>query len=140
MKVEGRCHCGRITYEAEVDPAAVVVCHCTDCQTLSGSAFRTAALTRPGGFRLLSGHPKTYVKVADSGTRRAQAFCPECGSPIYAASEGGPEPKVYSLRLGTCAQRAELKPVAHIWCRSAMPWLDKLPTIPRRADQADVAP
>ncbi len=79
------------------------------------------------------------MTVADSGTRRAQTFCSECGSPIHATSED-PEPKVYSLRLGTCAQRAELKPVAHIWCRSAMPWLDKLPTIPRRADQADVAP
>ena len=139
MKVEGRCHCGQITYEAEVDPAAVLICHCTDCQMLSGSAFRTVALTRPGGFRLLSGHLKTYVKVGDGGTRRAQTFCPECGSPIYAASEAS-EPKVYSLRLGTCAQRAERKPVAQIWCRSAVPWLGELPTIPRHADQAGVAP
>jgi hypothetical protein len=82
MKVEGRCHCGRIAYAAEIDPAGILICHCTDCRALSGSAFRTIALTRPGGFRLLSGEPKTYVKVADSGRRRRQGFCPECGSPI----------------------------------------------------------
>jgi len=132
MKINGRCHCGRVSYEAEIDPAAVLICHCTDCQALSGSAFRTVALTRPGGFRLLSGAVKTYVKVGDSGARRPQGFCPECGSPIYATSEGG-EPKVYSVRLGTCAQRAELMPVGQIWCRSALPWLGDLPAITGRA-------
>src|ERR1700730_6936527 len=40
MKIDGRCHCGEITFEAEVDPDALHICHCTDCQTLSGSAFR----------------------------------------------------------------------------------------------------
>ncbi|WP_372622634.1 GFA family protein [Falsiroseomonas sp.] len=131
MKVDGRCHCGRIAYEAEIDPGAVMVCHCTDCQALSGSAFRTVALTRPGGFRLLSGELKTYVKVAESGARRHQGFCPDCGSPIYSTSEGD-EPKVYSLRLGTCTQRAELVPVAQIWSGSALPWLGELPAIARR--------
>jgi hypothetical protein len=40
MKIDGRCCCGNITFAAEVDPATAVICHCTDCQTLSGSAFR----------------------------------------------------------------------------------------------------
>lgn len=131
MKVDGRCHCGRISYEADIDPAAVMVCHCTDCQALSGSAFRTVALTRPGGLRLLTGEVRTYVKIAESGARRLQCFCPDCGSPIYATAEGA-EPKVYSLRLGTCRQRAELMPVAQIWCGSALSWLGDLPGIERR--------
>jgi hypothetical protein len=42
MRVNGSCHCGQITYEAEVDPARVGVCNCTDCQVLSGSAFRVS--------------------------------------------------------------------------------------------------
>ena len=45
MKIDGGCHCGYIAYEAEVDPDKVRICHCTDCQTLSGSAFRTVAFT-----------------------------------------------------------------------------------------------
>ena len=40
MKVEGACHCGFISVEAEIDPEKVSICHCTDCQTISGSAFR----------------------------------------------------------------------------------------------------
>ena len=53
MKIDGRCHCGFITYEAEIDSEKVMLCHCTDCQTLSGSAFRIVAPTRKGAFTLL---------------------------------------------------------------------------------------
>ncbi|WP_237214439.1 GFA family protein [Falsiroseomonas oryziterrae] len=132
MQVDGQCHCGRIRYEAELDPAGILLCHCTDCQATSGSAFRTVALTVPGGYRLLAGTPTTYVKTAESGARRVQTFCPDCGSPLTSTSEG-PEPKVHSLRTGTCRQRAQLRPVGQIWCGSALPWLDTLGAIPRRA-------
>ena len=39
MKVTGACHCGAITIEGEADPEKVGICHCTDCQTGTGSAF-----------------------------------------------------------------------------------------------------
>jgi hypothetical protein len=58
MKIDGSCHCGRIRYEAEIDPFTVVICHCTDCQTLPGSAFRTVVPSKEGTFRLLSGEPR----------------------------------------------------------------------------------
>ncbi|WP_439578665.1 GFA family protein [Elioraea sp.] len=132
MKVDGRCHCGRIAYQAEPDPAGILVCHCTDCQALSGSAFRTVAPTTPGRFRPLSGELTVYVKVAESGTRRQQTVGPECGSPIHSIAEGG-EPKVCSLRVGTHRPRAERRPVGQIWRRSALPWLGELPAIPGRA-------
>ena len=88
MKVDGGCHCGHIRYEAEVDPDKVVICHCTDCQTLSGSAFRTVVPTNEGTFKLLSGEPKVYVKTGESGNKRVQTFCPDCGSPIYSGPVG----------------------------------------------------
>jgi Glutathione-dependent formaldehyde-activating enzyme len=81
MKIDGRCHCGYITYEAEIDPDKTLICHCTDCQTLSGSAFRVVAYTREDAFKLLSGELKIYVKTSESGNKRRQSFCPECGTP-----------------------------------------------------------
>ena len=42
MKVTGACHCGTITIEGEADPEKVTICHCTDCQTGTGSAFRVS--------------------------------------------------------------------------------------------------
>ena len=44
MKVHGRCHCGEITYEAEVEAGTVNVCHCRDCQMLSGTAMTHIAV------------------------------------------------------------------------------------------------
>ena len=128
MKVDGRCHCGRITFEAEIDPAKVLICHCTDCQTLAGSAFRIVVRVPPDAFRLLSGQPKVYVKQADSGNSLAQAFCGECGSPIYGA-HAGDDPKFYGIRVASLRQRDALAPKLQIWCRSAQPWISELDAI-----------
>lgn len=128
MKIDGACHCGRISYEAEIDPSRVGICNCTDCQTLSGTAFRVVVPVPEASFKL-TGEPKTYIKTAESGVRRQQAFCPECGSPIYATSVGD-GPKVYGLRVGTCRQRRELRPTRQIWHRSALPWVGEVGSLP----------
>ena len=135
MKVTGACHCHAIRYEAEVDPATAAVCHCTDCQALSGAAFRVVIRALPGTFRLLAGTPRIYVKTAESGNQREQAFCETCGSAIYATSQG-PEPRLYGLRVGTIDQRAQLRPAIQIWTRSALPWLGELAAIPGRDKQS----
>ena len=122
MKIDGHCHCGEITFEAEADPAAVTICHCTDCQTLSGSAFRVVTHTREDAFRLLSGELKIYVKTSESGNKRPQSFCPECGTPIYATAVGK-GPKVYSIRVGSIRQRDQIVPLAQVWSRSAQLWV-----------------
>jgi hypothetical protein len=122
MKIDGRCHCGYITYEADIDPDKILICHCTDCQTLSGSPFRAVAYTREDAFKLLSGELRTYVKISESGNKRPQTFCPECGTPIYATAVGE-GPKVYSLRVGSICQRDQIVPYVQVWSRSAQPWI-----------------
>jgi hypothetical protein len=130
MKIDGRCHCGYITYEAEIDPEKVMICHCADCQTLSGSAFRTVAFTLENTFRLLSGALTIYMKTGESGTKRPQSFCPKCGTPIY-SSAAGEGPKVHVIRLGTARQRDQLVPKVQIWDRSSQRWLGDLGSIPK---------
>lgn len=128
MKFDGGCHCGKITFEAEADPDEARMCHCTDCQQLSGSAFRTVLPTVEDGFKLLSGEPRIYVKIAESGRQRAQGFCADCGTHIYATSvEDGP--KSYGVRVGTLRQRDEIVPRRQMWSRSARPWLEDLQSI-----------
>ena len=125
MKIDGSCHCGFLSFEAEVDPDSVEVCHCDDCQTLSGSAFRVIVPAIEGSFRLLSGVPKTYVKTAASGNKRIQAFCPECGTPIYGTA-ADPNSKFFGLRVGAIRQRDALVPQAQFWHRSAQSWVGQL--------------
>ncbi len=128
MKIDGGCHCGHIRYEAEIDPDGVMICHCTDCQTNSATAFRYGVLVKTADFRMTGGEPKRYLKTAESGSRRALAFCPECGTSLYGCDADNPQ--VYSLRLGTARQRDALVPRLQIWARSAVAWLPEIAAMP----------
>jgi len=128
MRIDGGCHCGFISYQGEADPAKAGICHCTDCQVLTGTAYRVSVPVDEASFKI-SGTPAIYVKTADSGNKREQAFCPKCGSPIYATSPG-PGPKTYSIRLGTVRQRQQLMPMRQIWTRSKLHWVDDLASVP----------
>ncbi|HEX3602835.1 MAG TPA: GFA family protein [Steroidobacteraceae bacterium] len=130
MKVDGRCHCGQIRYEARIDADKVSVCHCTDCQTLAGTAYRVSVPAAAASLVFLSGTPKIYVKTAESGNLRAQAFCANCGTPLYSAD--AKDPQVYFLRVGSMSQRAALPPKRQIWCQSALPWASDIRDLERR--------
>lgn len=134
MKINGGCHCGHITYQAEVDPEKVVICNCLDCQQLSGSPFRSVAFTKENAFTLLSGELKVYLKTGGSGAKRQQAFCPECGSSIYSTSEeGGP---LYGIRTGSIdrSQRNQLVPKKSIFVRTEQSWINNIASMPKVQD------
>ena len=128
MKVNGSCHCGYVTFEAEADPETTTICNCTDCQRMSGAPLRAVITTQPGTFALLSGRPTEYRKTSDSGVVRPQAFCPQCGTAIYSTTVGD-DPKVYNLRLGALRQRDELMPRRQIFVRSQQAWVNNLNSI-----------
>ena len=134
MKIDGQCHCGNIRYEAEIDPARVSICHCTDCQALTGSAYRVTALTARDNIRVTAGAPKVYAKTGDNGLTRLQYFCPDCGSPLFTAGEGA-EAGDWGIRWGSIRQRRELVPRRQIWCRSAAPWIHDLRALPSQETQ-----
>lgn len=130
MQIHGSCHCGNIYYQALVNPDRTVICHCTDCQKLTGSAYRVSIPAEEGSFRLIKGKPTIYIKIADSGARRAQAFCSNCGSPLY--TYDADQPKVYGLRVGCIEERALLIPRKQKWCRSALKWTQSLASMEKQ--------
>ena len=131
MKVDGQCHCGQIAYTAEVDPAKVIVCHCVDCQILSGAPY--IAFVKTGAFTLTYGQIHHYVKTAESGNKRLHGLCTTGSTRLYAATVE--EPRTYSLRIGPLKQRNELKPSRRHWCDSAQPWSVDLARIETVAKQ-----
>jgi len=129
MKIDGQCHCGFVTYEADIDPERVSICHCTDCQTLTGSPYRVTVICAGEAIRLTGKLPKIYGKAGDNGRIRFQHFCPQCGSPLFTSGEdGGLED--WGIRWGSIRQRRQLQPRRQIWCRSAAPWINDLKTLP----------
>jgi hypothetical protein len=135
MRIDGRCHCGAITIEGEADPEKTTICHCTDCQTGTGSAFRVSVPVSGTTFKL-TGQPTSYLKTtADSGNPRVQAFCPKCGTPIYSTTPGEGQQPSYTVRVGILRQRDRFEPKQQIWYRSARPWVTGIGAIPQSATQ-----
>lgn len=135
MKIDGSCLCGEISYEARIDPDRVVICHCSDCQLNSGSAYGVVASVVEGQFHLVTGELKEFEKIAASGRVRQLSFCPTCGTRIHARTKGDPS-AFFGLRVGTIRQRAILIPKVQVWCGSALPWVADLSDIPKRDAQA----
>jgi hypothetical protein len=136
MKIDGACHCGYVRVEGEADPEKTTVCHCTDCQVGTGSAFRVNVPVPGATFRIM-GQPATYLKTtAESGNPRLQAFCPRCGSPIYSTSPGEGQQASYMVRVGILRQRRDFLPRRQNWFRSALPWVSSLATLRRNEKQA----
>jgi hypothetical protein len=136
MKVDGACACGAIRIEAEADPENTNMCHCTDCQIATGTAFRVSVRVQ-GAMLKITGKPAIYVKTtAESGNPRVQAFCGACGSPLYSTTVGEGVQPLYMLRVGILRQRDQFVPKRQIWCRSAQPWLAKIADVPKYEKQS----
>jgi hypothetical protein len=75
------CSCGQLTVTVEGEPEFVSMCHCAACQKRSGSPFGLAALF-PRERVKIEGPYKSWSRIADSGKRMVNHFCPECGSNV----------------------------------------------------------
>jgi hypothetical protein len=131
MKVDGSCACGAIKIEAEADPEKTNMCHCTDCQVATGTAFRVSVPVTGADLKV-TGKPATYLKTtADSGNPRLQGFCGTCGTPIYSTSPGEGVQPMYMLRVGILRQRDQFVPRRQIWWRSARNWVTQIGSVPQ---------
>ena len=127
MNIDGTCLCGQIQFEAIVDPETATICHCTDCQINSGTAFGYVVGAINDSFNLLKGELSFYIKLADSGAKRELAFCGKCGTRIYAKPENG-KSGFFGLRVGTIRQRKSLQPKRQVWKKSCLDWVECIET------------
>ncbi|WP_320200851.1 GFA family protein [Agrobacterium sp. rho-13.3] len=129
MHITGQCHCGHVTFEADANPDRVGICHCTDCQRLTGSPFRVTVMVERSALKLGDNQPKVYRKTADNGRGRKQHFCPQCGSPLFTSGEGD-DANEWGIRWGSINERDALVPKAQIWTRSAVDWVSDIERLP----------
>ncbi len=132
--LEGGCQCGAIRYEVVGTPVRLVVCHCTDCQRQSSSAFGMTMVVNEEDFRLIKGELKTFTSKSDAGRAKLGALCTECGTRIYHKPEW--RKGTVSVKPGTLDDTSWLNPEMHLWTCHKQPWV----VIPDDVESYDTQP
>lgn len=124
LEKSGGCQCGQIRYRLVSASKMLYACHCTDCQKQSASAFGMSLIMDLDGIEFTQGAErlKTWDTRGGDGEIKRCAFCPDCGTRLYHGSDD-PSRSV-SLKAGSLDDTSWLRPVAHIWLRSAQPWVE----------------
>jgi hypothetical protein len=118
---EGGCLCGAIRYRLGDEPLTLYACHCTDCQRATGSSFRLSMVLSRTALELLQGAPQRYAVTLDDGRQKSGVFCNRCATHLW--SEPVRFPQILNVEPGTLDDTSWLRPVAHMWTRSAQPWV-----------------
>ncbi|MCB1382782.1 MAG: GFA family protein [Notoacmeibacter sp.] len=119
LPIKGGCQCGQLRYALKAKPVAFLVCHCTNCQRHTSSAFGESLFADRGDVEF-SGRLASHEWTADSGNRREGLFCPDCGTRLWHGSAGR---TLGNIKAGTLDDPSWLVPAAHIWTRSKQPFL-----------------
>jgi hypothetical protein len=118
----GGCQCGAIRYEITGPPVTVYACHCTECQTQSGSAFAMAAVIPGESFRITKGSPAMFARAINPAKTMECWFCAACGTRLY-HMPGGTSYSNRNVKPGTFDDTSWLVPAIHFWTRSAQQWV-----------------
>ena len=83
--ITGRCHCGKVRYEAKGPIIRSSICECSGCQRATGTFNAPFVTVSEDGFKLLNEVPKSFT--AEQGDRcdayGSWYFCPHCGTHVY---------------------------------------------------------
>src|SRR4029078_11568218 len=75
---EGGCTCGAVRYRLTFAPMFVHCCHCTSCQTETGSAFVINALIESDRVETRKGAAEPVLTRSESGRGQQIWRCPAC--------------------------------------------------------------
>lgn len=98
MKVTGGCYCKQVRYEAEGEPLMRGLCHCRECQYISGGGANVAMAMPEAGFRYIEGEPKAFART-DLEAPVTREFCANCGTSLL--SKPAALPGMVILKVGT---------------------------------------
>jgi hypothetical protein len=117
---DGGCACGAIRYRLSEDPLGLHVCHCRDCQQVTGSAFVMTMPIHVRSLEVLRGEPAPFPFISPDGLSKCCLRCRDCGSRLW--GQIGDAPALLALQPGTLDDTTWLQPVAHIWTSRKQPW------------------
>jgi hypothetical protein len=128
----GQCLCGHTEYQVTEAPLTVYACHCTDCQKRSGSAFGLSMWVRRTALAVTNGEAALFSTTTADGRVRNYRVCSRCTTRLWSEPQNR---DIAVVRAGTLSNTSWLRPVAHLWTRSAQPWFPFSEGVPRYETQ-----
>jgi len=125
-KHTGQCTCGNIKFEFDTDPTFVAVCHCLDCKRASGGEAATFFGVPDHDFTLISGRPKAFHYVAQSGKGLDRNYCPDCGSRVFSTKLES-FPGLTFVQLGSLDNADGIEPMLEMFTKRRLKWVVPLP-------------
>jgi len=121
LPLTGGCQCGKVRYTLSGPPVVFYICHCTECQKQSSSAFGESFRVRVADLAV-TGTLSAYERPTDSGSTVRCEFCPDCGSRLFHRRPGHGEN--LNIKAGTLDDTSWLVPAGHIWTDSKQGWVE----------------
>ncbi len=117
----GGCLCGAVRYRAEGQPEMQGLCHCRNCQRISGGGH-VGFLCFPSEAITIEGETRAYSRPGGSGLMATRLFCPICASALFGLSEVMPgKTNIYA---GSLDDPAQFSPQIAIFTGSRRSWDD----------------
>ena len=124
-KYTAQCACGSVKFEFNADPAFIANCHCLDCKKASGGEMATFFGVRQDDFTLISGTPKAFHYIAESGKGLDRNFCPECGARLFTSNLES-FPGTVFIMLGSLDRPDLIAPKLEMFTRRRLHWMRPL--------------
>ena len=118
--ISGGCQCGAVRYRLMAEPVMFYLCHCTECQRHTSSAFGESLRVRHGDLEI-DWELALTTRISESGALREGWFCPACGVRVVHGSRNQGE--LVNIKAGTLDDTSWLVPAGHIWTHAKQPFV-----------------
>ena len=121
----GQCACGAVRFAFNVDPTFIAVCHCLDCKKASGGEAATFFGVPQDDFTLISGTPRSFHYVAESGKGLDRNFCRDCGARLFTSSLES-FPGTVFVMIGSLDHPERIAPKLEMFTKRRLKWAKAL--------------
>ena len=127
---EGGCSCGDVRYHITDEPMFTHACHCKLCQRYTASAFVVHSRIEASNLVVDTGQLVTTVGPSGSGSGHSIKRCEKCGDQIYSHFGALGTDQLIVLKTTTLDDADRFPPLAHIFTKSKLSWVELGTDIP----------
>ena len=117
LPMTGGCRCCRVRFEISAPPMITLICHCTGCQRMTGSAYSTTVMVPTAGLNLTQGDVVIGGIRGDQGHHQ---HCDYCKSWIF--TEIVPDMGFVNVRATMLDDTDWFTPYAETYTNEALAW------------------